>query len=201
MILLIDNYDSFTYNLYDYFRQLGEPITIIKNDEWTVEQIIDFAPDMIVLSPGPATPNEAGVTLSLIQAAAGKIPLLGICLGHQAIAQAFGANIIKAPAPVHGKLAMISHDQQNMFAGIKNPLQVVRYHSLIVDPATLPPELIVTARTESGMIMALRHQTWPIESVQFHPEAILSEAGLALLQQFITTYVRAGKTVHKGKTS
>ncbi|WP_392566456.1 aminodeoxychorismate/anthranilate synthase component II [Utexia brackfieldae] len=188
MLLLIDNHDSFTYNLADYFRQLGVVVHIIKNDALTLTEIIRLQPSAIVISPGPGNPDQAGMTLAVIDYFAGKVPMLGICLGHQAIAQYFGAKVIPATTPVHGKIAAISHDNQTLFAGQPNPLNVVRYHSLIVDNQTVPACLQISALTDDQIIMALRHKTLPIESLQFHPEAILTENGLALLKQFLIFY-------------
>jgi anthranilate synthase/aminodeoxychorismate synthase-like glutamine amidotransferase len=190
MIVLIDNYDSFTYNLYDYFRQLALSVVVVKNDRYSVEDIAALNPSAIILSPGPGRPEDAGITLAAINHFAGKVPLLGICLGHQAIAQAFGAAIIKAPQPVHGKTALISHDGRTLFQHLANPLTVMRYHSLIVDSLSLPAQFDISATTAEGLIMAMRHKTLAIESVQFHPEAILTESGLTLLKQFIMTYTK-----------
>lgn len=188
MILLIDNYDSFSYILLDYLRQSGADVNIIKNDELTVQQISDIAPSAIVLSPGPGTPDDAGMTLEVIKQFAGKSPLLGVCLGHQSIAQAFGANIIKGPAPVHGKTAFIHHDGKTLFNGLAQPLRVTRYHSLMIDAKTLPTMFDISATSDDGVIMAIRHKTLAIEGVQFHPEAILTEGGLQMLKQFLVTY-------------
>lgn len=188
MLLLIDNHDSFTYNLADYFRQLGMQVHIIKNDALPLSEIIKLAPNCIVISPGPGNPDQAGVTLDVIDYYAGKVPILGICLGHQAIAQHFGAKVVQANAPVHGKIAKVMHDNQTLFKQQPNPLNVVRYHSLIVDRQTLPDCLQISADTADQVIMALRHTTMPIESLQFHPEAALTENGLALLKQFLLFY-------------
>ncbi|WP_159564782.1 anthranilate synthase component II [Budvicia diplopodorum] len=188
MILLIDNYDSFSYILLDNLRQSGANVEIVKNDELTVQQIADINPSAIVLSPGPGTPDDAGVTLEAIERFAGKIPLLGVCLGHQAIAQAFGAKIVQCFPPVHGKTALIQHDGKTLFNHLPLPLRVTRYHSLTIDPQTLPDEFDISATADPCIIMAIRHKTLAIEGVQFHPEAILTECGLAMLKQFIATY-------------
>ncbi|BDO00785.1 aminodeoxychorismate synthase component 2 [Klebsiella quasipneumoniae] len=177
MILLIDNYDSFTWNLYQYFCELGAEVLVRRNDALTLEEIATLAPEKIVISPGPCTPDEAGISLAVIRHYAGKTPLLGVCLGHQAIAQAFGATIVRAAQVMHGKTSLIEHNGEGVFQGLNNPLTVTRYHSLVIDPPTLPPEFIVTARSASGEIMGIRHRDWDLEGVQFHPESILSEQG------------------------
>lgn len=186
MILLIDNYDSFTWNLYQYFCELGASVTVKRNDDITLDDIDALSPDKIVISPGPCTPDEAGISLDVIRRYAGKTPLLGVCLGHQAIAQAFGARIVRAEKVMHGKTSPITHQQQGVFRGLNNPLTVTRYHSLLIDPATLPACFEVTARSETGEIMGIRHREWDLEGVQFHPESILSEQGHALLANFLT---------------
>ncbi|MFP5594525.1 aminodeoxychorismate synthase component 2 [Kluyvera sp. 142486] len=186
MILLIDNYDSFTWNLYQYFCELGTSVTVKRNDDITLDDIDALSPDKIVISPGPCTPDEAGISLDAIRRYAGKTPLLGVCLGHQAIAQAFGARIVRAEKVMHGKTSPITHQQQGVFRGLNNPLTVTRYHSLLIDPATLPDCFEVTARSETGEIMGIRHREWDLEGVQFHPESILSEQGHALLANFLT---------------
>ena len=175
MILLIDNYDSFTWNLYQYFCELGAEVLVRRNDELTLEEIAALMPEKIVISPGPCTPNESGISLAVIARYAGQVPLLGVCLGHQAIAQVFGATIVRAAKVMHGKTSPIYHNGQGVFQGLNNPLTVTRYHSLLIDPATLPECFEVTARSESGEIMAIRHREWDLEGVQFHPESILSE--------------------------
>jgi len=185
MILLIDNYDSFTWNLYQYFCELGAKVLVKRNDELTLEEIAALAPEKIVISPGPCTPDESGISLAVIGHYAGKVPLLGVCLGHQAIAQVFGATIVRAAKVMHGKTSPISHDGRGVFLGLNNPLTVTRYHSLVIDPDTLPDCFAVTARSESGEIMAIRHREWDLEGVQFHPESILSEQGHALLANFL----------------
>ncbi|MGN2425976.1 MULTISPECIES: aminodeoxychorismate synthase component 2 [Raoultella] len=185
MILLIDNYDSFTWNLYQYFCELGAQVQVRRNDELTLEEIAALKPEKIVISPGPCTPNESGISLAAIAHYAGQIPLLGVCLGHQAIAQVFGATIVRAAKVMHGKTSPIHHNGQGVFQGLNNPLTVTRYHSLLIDPATLPECFEVTARSESGEIMAIRHREWDLEGVQFHPESILSEQGHQLLANFL----------------
>ncbi len=185
MILLIDNYDSFTWNLYQYFCELGAEVLVRRNDELTLEEIAALMPEKIVISPGPCTPNESGISLAAIAHYAGQIPLLGVCLGHQAIAQVFGATIVRAAKVMHGKTSPIHHNGRGVFQGLNNPLTVTRYHSLLIDPATLPECFEVTARSESGEIMAIRHREWDLEGVQFHPESILSEQGHQLLANFL----------------
>ena len=185
MILMIDNYDSFVYNLVQYIGELGEEIIIKRNDEVTVEEIERINPEIIVLSPGPCSPNEAGVCIDVVNYFKGKKPILGICLGHQTIGYAFGANVIKAIKPVHGKVHSINHTNKGVFKGLNNPLNVTRYHSLVVDTKNLPEELEVTAITNENEIMGIRHKKYLIEGVQFHPEAILSEQGHDILKNFI----------------
>lgn len=190
MLLMIDNYDSFTYNLVQYLGELGEDVQVHRNDEITVEKIEQLAPKRIVISPGPCTPNEAGVSVAAIHAFAGKIPLLGVCLGHQSIGQAFGGNIIKAKTLMHGKTSLIHHKNTGVFSGLNNPYTATRYHSLVIDQATLPDCLEVTAWTEDedgnlDEIMGVRHRTLAVEGVQFHPESILTEHGHDLLQNFL----------------
>lgn len=184
MILLIDNYDSFTWNLYQYFCELGAEVLVRRNDALTLEEIAALAPEKIVISPGPCTPNEAGFPRGY-PPLCGKTPLLGVCLGHQAIAQAFGATIVRAAQVMHGKTSLIEHNGEGVFQGLNNPLTVTRYHSLVIDPPTLPPEFIVTARSASAEIMGIRHRDWDLEGVQFHPESILSEQGHQLLENFL----------------
>lgn len=188
MIVLIDNYDSFTYNLADYCDQLGYPCRVVKNNEVTVRKMASWHPKAIIISPGAGTPVEAGISLEAVAYFAGKIPILGVCLGHQIIAAHFGANIIPAHCPVHGKQESITHDNQGIFTGLSNPTEVVRYHSLVVDKTTLPKSLRVSATSRDGTIMAIRHDFYPIEGVQFHPEAIFTTEGLLLLQHFFTFY-------------
>jgi anthranilate synthase/aminodeoxychorismate synthase-like glutamine amidotransferase len=188
MLLVIDNYDSFTYNLVDYFQQLGCQVEVIKNDALSLADLKQLKPQAVIISPGPSSPINAGLSLAAIAHFAGKVPILGVCLGHQAIGHYFGATITKAAAPVHGKLATIYHDNQSLFLQLPQPLSVVRYHSLLIDKQNLPDCLTISATTDDGLIMAIRHKTWPIEGVQFHPEAILTEQGLTLLKQFLSHY-------------
>ena len=185
MILLIDNYDSFTFNLVHVLGDLGVECEVVRNDEITPEQALARQPEAIVLSPGPCTPNEAGICLDLIHAAAGRVPLLGVCLGHQAIGQAFGGQVVRADAPMHGKVSPVTHEDRGLFAGLPSPFAAARYHSLVVAPESLPDVLESTAHTEDGTIMGLRHRTLPIHGVQFHPESIASEHGHKLLQNFM----------------
>ncbi len=185
MILVIDNYDSFTYNLVQYLGELGKEIIVKRNDEVTLEQIEQMAPEHIVISPGPCTPNEAGISLALIDKFKGKIPILGVCLGHQSIGQAFGAEVVRADRLMHGKTSPIQHDGKTIFASLPSPFTAARYHSLIVRRETLPDCLEITAETEEGEIMGLRHKEYPIEGVQFHPESIISEHGLSMLGKFL----------------
>ena len=185
MILLIDNYDSFTWNLYQYFCELGAEVLVRRNDALTLEEIAALAPEKIVISPGPCTPDEAGISLAVIRHYAGKTPLLGVCLGHQAIAQAFGATIVRAAQVMHGKTSLIEHNGEGVFQGLNNPLTVTRYHSLVIDRNTLPDCLEITATSEDGEIQGVRHKTLAIEGVQFHPESILTEHGHAMLKNFL----------------
>ena len=185
MIVLIDNYDSFTFNLFHYLSGLGADVVVHRNDKISVADVMAFDPDGIVLSPGPCTPNEAGICLDLIGKTAGKIPLLGVCLGHQAIGQAFGGRIGPAQRVMHGKVSPVTHDGRGVFAGLPTPLTVTRYHSLAIEPATMPPCLEVTATSDDGEVMGVRHRELDVEGVQFHPEAILTEHGHALLRNFL----------------
>jgi para-aminobenzoate synthetase component 2 len=185
MLLLIDNYDSFTWNLYQYFCELGAEVVVKRNDDITLAGIRDLAPEKLVISPGPCTPTEAGISLAAIKHFAGQLPILGVCLGHQAIAQAFGATIIRAEKVMHGKTSAITHHSRGVFSGLNNPLTVTRYHSLIIDPATLPDIFEVTAWTDKQEIMGIRHRELDLEGVQFHPESILSEQGHQLLANFL----------------
>ena len=186
MLLMIDNYDSFTYNLVQYLGELGEDVNVIRNDEMTVDQIERLAPARIVLSPGPCTPNEAGVTLAVVDRFRGRVPILGVCLGHQAIGQAFGGRVVHARTLMHGKVSRIHHGGAGVFRGLPTPYDATRYHSLAIQRETCPPDLEVTAWTEDGEIMGVRHRTLAIEGVQFHPESILTEHGHALLRNFLT---------------
>lgn len=184
-ILMIDNYDSFTYNLVQYLRILSEDVLVKRNDQITIEEIRKLDPAGIVISPGPKSPKEAGISLRILQELKGEYPILGICLGMQAIGEAFGGKVIKGKEPVHGKVFPITHDGMGVFKGLKCPLMVTRYHSLVIEWESLPEELIVTAKTETGEIMGLRHREYDIEGVQFHPEAYLSEQGLELIGNFV----------------
>jgi len=185
MIVLIDNYDSFTFNLFHYFGGLGAEVVVRRNDKITADEVIGMDPDAIVLSPGPCTPNEAGICLALIAEVAPRIPILGVCLGHQAIGQAFGGAVVRAPVPVHGKLSEIRHHGVGVFRGINGGFKATRYHSLVVERATLPNDLEVTAETHDGLIMGLAHRSFPVHGVQFHPESIASEHGHLILRNFI----------------
>ncbi len=185
MILVIDNYDSFTYNLVQYLGELGADLRVFRNDKITLDEVAAMAPDKIVMSPGPCTPNEAGICLDLIRRFSGKIPLLGVCLGHQAIGQAFGGEVVRAPYLMHGKVSQIHHDGRTLFRGLENPFTATRYHSLIVRRETLPDCFEVSAETSDNLIMGLRHKTMPVEGVQFHPESILTPEGKKLLKNFL----------------
>ena len=185
MILLIDNYDSFVHNLARYLQRLGEETRVFRNDAITVRQVRELRPAAVVLSPGPCTPNEAGVSLQLVRELAGETPLLGVCLGHQTIAAAFGAAIVRADEPMHGRTSQVFHDGHGLFRDLPNPLIAGRYHSLVVEESTLPPELQVTARTADGTVMAIQHRDQPIAGLQFHPESILTEGGYELLAGFL----------------
>ncbi len=185
MLLMIDNYDSFTWNLVQYLGELGADVHVHRNDAITVSEIAAWEPTQIVISPGPCTPNEAGISVPLIREFAGKIPILGVCLGHQAIGQAFGGRIVRAQRVMHGKLSPVTHDGNGVFAGLPSPLTVTRYHSLAIERESLPPELDVTATADDGEIMGVRHRRFAVEGVQFHPEAILTEHGHALLRNFL----------------
>jgi anthranilate synthase component 2 len=185
MLLLIDNYDSFTYNLAQYFGELGAEVHVHRNDAITVAEIAAWQPSQLVISPGPCTPSEAGISVAAIEAFAGKIPILGVCLGHQAIGQAFGGRIVRAQRVMHGKLSAVAHDGRGVFTGLPSPFSVTRYHSLAIERATLPACLEVSATSEDGEIMGVRHRELAVEGVQFHPEAILTEHGHALLANFL----------------
>ncbi|MGI4747937.1 MAG: anthranilate synthase component II [Janthinobacterium lividum] len=185
MILLIDNYDSFTFNLVHYLGELGEACDVRRNDALSVEEAMVLRPEAIVLSPGPCSPNEAGICCDLIAAAAGRVPIFGVCLGHQAIGQVFGGEVVRAPSPMHGKVSPIQHDGSDVFAGLPSPFQATRYHSLTIKPETMPASLVATAHTADGVVMGLRHRDFPIFGVQFHPESIASEHGHAILANFL----------------
>jgi anthranilate synthase/aminodeoxychorismate synthase-like glutamine amidotransferase len=188
MILLIDNYDSFTYNLYHYLGELGADVRVFRNNKITLEAIAAMKPEKIVISPGPCTPKEAGISCEVITRFGERTPIRGVCLGHQCIGAAFGGEIIRAPSIMHGKLSEIIHDGETIFRGVKNPFAAMRYHSLVIDPQRLPADLNVSARTDDGVIMSVRHQKLPIEGVQFHPESILTEEGKKLLKNFLDFY-------------
>jgi anthranilate synthase/aminodeoxychorismate synthase-like glutamine amidotransferase len=200
LLLMIDNYDSFTYNLVQYLGELGQDIRVYRNDKISCRDIAELQPDHIVISPGPCTPNEAGVSLEVIEKFAGKIPLLGVCLGHQSIGQAFGAEVVRAPRLMHGKTSRIYHDGKTIFAGIPNPFTATRYHSLIVNRETLPDCLEISAETDQGEIMGIRHKQLVVEGVQFHPESILTEAGKQLLHNFLAveSAVHCRETLYLG---
>jgi anthranilate synthase component 2 len=183
-VLVIDNYDSFTYNLVQYLGELGAEVIVKRNDEITPSEVLVLHPDRIVVSPGPCTPNEAGISVDLIEASAGEIPLLGVCLGHQSIGQAFGADVVRGE-PVHGKTAKILHDGKGVYAGIEQGFEATRYHSLVIEPDSMPDCLVVTSRTEDGTIMGVRHRDYPVEGVQFHPESIMTRSGHELLKNFL----------------
>jgi len=185
MVVLIDNYDSFTFNLVHYLGGLGADVVVHRNDKVAVKDVLAAKPDAIVLSPGPCTPNEAGICLGLIEQAAATVPILGVCLGHQAIGQAFGGNVVRAPSPVHGKLSDVHHQSAGLFRGINGSFKATRYHSLVVDRATMPETLAVTAETGDKLVMGLAHKTLPVHGVQFHPESIASEHGHLILKNFL----------------
>lgn len=185
MLLMIDNYDSFTYNLVQYLSVLGEEVMVRRNDRIDIEEILALKPDYLVLSPGPGTPDRAGITLPAVQKCAGRLPILGVCLGLQAIGCAFGGRIVRARVPMHGKISLIYHDGKSIFSGLPSPFRAVRYHSLVVERETLPDCLEISAWTDEGEIMGLRHRELPVEGVQFHPESMLTECGLELLSNFL----------------
>jgi para-aminobenzoate synthetase component 2 len=188
VILLIDNYDSFTYNLYHYLGELGTRVEVYRNNRISLEDIERMRPEKIVISPGPCTPKEAGISCDVIVHFAKTTPILGVCLGHQCIGAAFGGEVIRAPSIMHGKLSDVSHDSQTIFRSIKNPFAAMRYHSLVINPEHLPAELIVSARTADNVIMGVRHKRFPVEGVQFHPESILTGEGKKLLKNFLDCY-------------
>jgi para-aminobenzoate synthetase component 2 len=185
MILIIDNYDSFTYNLVQYFGELGAAVKVRRNDQTTIDEIEKMHPGRIVISPGPKTPSDAGICLDVINQFSGKLPILGVCLGHQAIGQAFGGRVVRAPKLMHGKTSSITHDGKTLFTGLPNPFSATRYHSLIVEESSLPPCLEISATSPDGVIMGLRHKEWKVEGVQFHPESVLTLVGKQLLDNFL----------------
>ena len=193
MLLLIDNYDSFTYNLYQFLCELGQEVEVVRNDKVTLDEIATWAPERIVISPGPCTPNEAGISTDVVRQFGATVPLLGVCLGHQCIGVAYGATVDVAGEIMHGKTSLIHHDGQGVFAGLKNPLQGIRYHSLTILPDTVPDVLEVTARTDNGIIMGVRHRSHPVEGIQFHPESIMTEQGHELLQNFLNVPAHSQK--------
>jgi len=188
MVLIIDNYDSFTYNLYQYVGEMKEEVMVVRNDEITVEEVAKLNPNKIILSPGPGRPENAGICVELIKNLGQKVPMLGICLGHQAIGYAYGAKIVKADRIMHGKTSLIFHNGRGIFENIKNPIKGMRYHSLVIDRNTLPEELEITAQTEEGVIMGVRHRKYPLYGLQFHPESILTEQGKEILRNFLEVF-------------
>ncbi len=191
VLLLIDNYDSFTYNLYQYLSELGAEIVVKRNDQVTMDEIAALQPEYIVISPGPCTPNEAGRSCEIIERFGAHIPLLGVCLGHQAIGQVYGGKVVRAPEPMHGKTSLIYHQGEHVFQGLPQPFEAIRYHSLIVERETLPEVLEITATTSDGLIMGLRHRHYPVEGIQFHPESIMTAVGKDLLRNFLEQRVPA----------
>ncbi|GAC1359863.1 MAG: aminodeoxychorismate/anthranilate synthase component II [Ktedonobacteraceae bacterium] len=185
MLLLLDNYDSFTYNLYQYLAELGAEVVVRRNDQVSLDEIEQMQPDHVVVSPGPCTPDEAGLSCAIIATFGPRIPTLGVCLGHQSIGQVYGGRVIRAPEPMHGKTSLMYHEGRGVFHGLPQPFEANRYHSLIVEDATLPTELEVTARTADGIIMGLKHRRYPVEGVQFHPESIMTATGKDLLRNFL----------------
>lgn len=198
MILLIDNYDSFVYNLSRYLLEMGCETRVVRNDAISIDEVRELKPQAIILSPGPCTPDESGVSVELVREFAVRVPMLGVCLGHQAIAAAFGGKIIRAPEPMHGMTSDVEHQGENLFADLPNPIRATRYHSLIVEEASLPEELEVTARTAEGIPMALEHRTLPLYGVQFHPESVLTEGGHSLLRNFLSLAGLSVKQVPEG---
>ncbi len=196
MLLMIDNYDSFTYNLVQYFGELGADVHVVRNDAISLDEVAALAPAQIVVSPGPCTPNEAGISVALIRRFAGQIPILGVCLGHQAIGQAFGGRIVRAGRVMHGKISPVTHDGRGVFAGLPSPFAVTRYHSLAIEHESVPAGLAVTATADDGEIMGVRHRQFAVEGVQFHPEAILTEHGMRLLANFLAS--AAGASSQRG---
>lgn len=185
MLLLIDNYDSFTYNLYQYLAEMGVDVQVRRNDQVTVDEIESMQPDQIVISPGPCTPNEAGLSCEVIATFGPRIPLLGVCLGHQAVGQVYGGKVVRAPEPMHGKTSLIYHGRKGVFQNLPRPFEANRYHSLIVERSSLPAELEITAETTDGLIMGLQHHSYPVQGVQFHPESIMTPVGKDLLKNFL----------------
>ncbi len=185
MLLLIDNYDSFTFNLYQYLSELGAQVEVHRNDQISVEDCIAMRPDQVVISPGPCSPREAGISVDLVKAFAGQAPLLGVCLGHQCIGEAFGGEVVSAGEIMHGKTCHVAHDARGVFAGLPSPFEAIRYHSLAIAPESVPGDLEISARSESGVIMGIRHREFVIEGVQFHPESIMTQYGHQLLQNFL----------------
>lgn len=198
MILLIDNYDSFVHNLARYFARLGQPTTVVRNDTIDLDAVRAMKPDAIVLSPGPCTPQEAGISLTLVRKLHREIPILGVCLGHQSIAQALGGRIVRAPQPVHGRTSAVRHNDRGIFEKLPNPMTVCRYHSLVVEPSSMPADLETTAHTTDGVIMAIQHRQYPVVGVQFHPESILTDFGYEMLSAFLRM---AGLTVSANATA
>jgi para-aminobenzoate synthetase component 2 len=188
VILLIDNYDSFTYNLYHYLGELGAKVKVYRNNKITLDEIAAMKPEKIVISPGPCTPKEAGISCDTIKRFGAQIPILGVCLGHQSIGAAYGSAIVRAPSIMHGKRSEVTHDALTIFRDVKNPFAAMRYHSLVIDPGSLPAKLTVSAQTSEGVVMAVRHKDFPVEGVQFHPESILAEEGKKLLKNFLDYY-------------
>ncbi|MFN2465108.1 MAG: aminodeoxychorismate/anthranilate synthase component II [Candidatus Dormibacteria bacterium] len=184
-VLVVDNYDSFTYNLVQYLAELGDSPEVVRNDSLTLTEVATRQPLGVVISPGPCTPAEAGISTDLVRELGDRLPVLGVCLGHQCIGEAYGASVVRAPRVMHGKLSTIHHDGRGVFAGLANPFSATRYHSLVIDPATVPAELEVTARTDDGVVMGVRHREHPVEGVQFHPESILTEGGHQMLRNFL----------------
>lgn len=189
MLLLVDNYDSFTYNLYQYLSELGAEVVVRRNDQLTLDEVVAMQPAQIVISPGPCTPNEAGLSCQIVKTFGSMIPTLGVCLGHQAIGQVYGGRVIRAPEPMHGKTSLMYHQGQGVFQNLPTPFEANRYHSLIVERETLPDELEITAETDDGLIMGLRHRRYPVEGVQFHPESIMTPMGKDLLRNFLAKQV------------
>lgn len=185
MLFMLDNYDSFVYNLVQYFGMLGETVEVRRNDKVTLAEIEEMQPSALIVSPGPCTPDDAGLSMQVIRYFTGKMPILGVCLGHQSIGQVFGGDVVRAPDVVHGKVSEIFHDGNTLFSGIDNPFIATRYHSLIIEKETLPDSLEISAWTEDGLIMGVRHKEYPIEGVQFHPESILTESGMQILKNFL----------------